>query len=328
MDFGYEVGQFGKAGSVISVAELPSVKARGYWHMGGMSVSASGHIAVTCYNATRPADRKMEIPNQALKEIAKYTPKVFPGRNALWAIHVLDRYGKIIKEDAVPGSSQMAGISIDRNEDIYGLMLGPRQVGDAPYFNEVSCTAFKAKSGATRVLSAGNPGNGVPIPLDANSAPKRPPDIASGPLGKAWFEHAEWLYGGVGTAAKYISYSGGGCWCDQTQMTMDYFARSFLPESDTYSIAVLDAAGNLIPRIGQYGNTDDGVPLDGKLGPPHPRAIGGDEVALFTPRFLATHTDRRLFVSDLGNFRVLSVKLGYHTEERIALGRVPDSDAQ
>jgi hypothetical protein len=35
--------------------------------------------------------------------------------------------------------------------------------------------------------------------------------------------------------------------------------------------------------------------------------------------YLATHSDRRLFVSDVGNARVVSVKLDYHTEERMAL---------
>ena len=54
-------------------------------------------------------------------------------------------------------------------------------------------------------------------------------------------------------------------------------------------------------------------------GPAHPRSIGGDEVGLFYAPYVATHTDRRLFISDLGNHRLLSVKLGYHAEERIAL---------
>ncbi len=54
-------------------------------------------------------------------------------------------------------------------------------------------------------------------------------------------------------------------------------------------------------------------------GPAKTRAIGGDEVALFTPRFLATHTDRRLFISDMGNARILSVKLDYHATQRVPL---------
>jgi hypothetical protein len=82
---------------------------------------------------------------------------------------------------------------------------------------------------------------------------------------------------------------------------------------------VVDSAGNLILRIGTYGNADDGVPLIRDGGPPRPRALGGDEVGLFHGVYLATHSDRRLFVSDVGNARVVSVKLDYHTEERMAL---------
>ena len=48
------------------------------------------------------------------------------------------------------------------------------------------------------------------------------------------------------------------------------------------------------------------------------------EVAFFLPRFCATETDRRLFVSDIGTCSILSVKLGYHAEETVALKDVPD----
>ena len=93
-----------------------------------------------------------------------------------------------------------------------------------------------------------------------------------------------------------------------------------MPETQHYSVAVLDSAGNLVLRIGQYGNVDDGVPLrDSKPRQPHRRAIGGDEVALFRPTHLATDSDRRLFIADGGNSRIVSVKLGYRTEHKTAL---------
>ena len=125
---------------------------------------------------------------------------------------------------------------------------------------------------------------------------------------------------------------------------LDYFRRSFVPETQHASIGVLDTAGNVMLRIGKYGNVDDGIPMrnaDRGLrnedsgtgghagGPgnpqseiPNPRSIGGDEVALFYAPFLGVHSDRRLFVADSGNQRLLSIKLGYHAEERIALERI------
>jgi hypothetical protein len=89
-------------------------------------------------------------------------------------------------------------------------------------------------------------------------------------------------------------------------------------------VAVLDTNGNLITRIGQYGNLEDGKPLVAEGGPRNPRSIGGDEVALFHAAYLGTHTDRRLFVSDAGNRRILSVKLGYHAEHKVSLKDVPN----
>ena len=90
-------------------------------------------------------------------------------------------------------------------------------------------------------------------------------------------------------------------------------------------MAVIDSAGNLILRIGQYGSVDDGKPLIAAGGPAKTRSIGGDEVALVHACFVGTHTDRRIFISDLGNARIVSVKLGYHASEKIALKDVPDA---
>jgi D-serine deaminase-like pyridoxal phosphate-dependent protein len=82
-------------------------------------------------------------------------------------------------------------------------------------------------------------------------------------------------------------------------------------------VAVLDANGNLITRVGTYGNVDSGGP-DSKV------PLAGDGVGLFYAPYVATHTDRRLFIADPGNARILSVKLGYHAEEKILLKNVPD----
>lgn len=55
------------------------------------------------------------------------------------------------------------------------------------------------------------------------------------------------------------------------------------------------------------------------LVPPQPRSIGGDEVALMQPSHVATLSDRYLYIGDVGNGRIVQVKLGYHAEEKVAL---------
>jgi len=151
--------------------------------------------------------------------------------------------------------------------------------------------------------------------VDANR-PKRSIDMRGYTTG--WVEGAEWLYGGVGFCTP------GGCICVNSRFDMDYFNRSFVPEPLIYSVAVLDSNGNLITRIGQYGNVDDGKPLIADGGPPNTRSIGGDEVGLFHANYVGTHTDRRLFIADAGNARIVNVKLGYHAEEKIGLKDVKD----
>ena len=50
---------------------------------------------------------------------------------------------------------------------------------------------------------------------------------------------------------------------------------------------------------------------------PPPNPLGGDEVALLHASYTGTQTDRHLFIGDVGNGRIVSVKLGYHAEERV-----------
>ena len=71
---------------------------------------------------------------------------------------------------------------------------------------------------------------------------------------------------------------------------------------------------------------DDGVPLskNKKLISPVARPLGGDEVALMHGCHVATLSDRYLYIEDIGNGRIVQVRLGYHAEEKIALSGVPD----
>jgi hypothetical protein len=209
-----------------------------------------------------------------------------------------------------------------------------------PPFNFLAGTLMKFRPGKTKILSDDGK---VPILLSPENRPQRAPDLSNLP-GNAWADGAEWFYGGVGWHGKN---HGLGCGCRNTRFALDYFGRSFAPEMDRYSVAVLDTAGNVILRIGTYGNVDDGIPLriadrglrnedsgsgGSRGGPgnpqseiPNPRSIGGDELSLMHGAYVATQTDRRVFVADIGNYRVASVKLGYYAEEKLALKDVKET---
>jgi hypothetical protein len=154
-------------------------------------------------------------------------------------------------------------------------------------------------------------GKDIPVPLQIAHQPKESIDIAGMTTG--WVEGAEWLYGGIGFSTPSA------CICWNSRFCKDFFNRSIAPESLNCSVAVIDSSGNLILRVGKYGNIDDGKPLIAEGGPKEAKSIGGDEVSLFYACYVGAYTDKRLFIADAGNARILSVKLGYNVEEKILI---------
>jgi hypothetical protein len=300
------------------------------WNAGGMGVSPKGHLIVSCCSRAVIADRKAAKQSawerrRGLSSGKPYTPTMYPGRARWQEIHVWNRHGKLVYEDAFPGSTILNGVEMDARDNLYVMAAPNRVLNGKPYFNEMAGTVVKLKPKQAKVLSSKSR---VAIPLAEELFPRRNKDIRSSTAGSAWIEGAEWLYGGVGYGGFNTSRAGGGCHCWNSKFTLDLLARSFAPEMDHYSVAVLDAAGNLILRIGKYGNVDDGQPLVKQGGPASPRSIGGDEVALFHAAFVATHTDRRLYIADGGNARILSVRLGYHATETVQMRDVKEQVGQ
>lgn len=314
---GFGSSRGGRRTDLTSAIVMPSTRP-GCFHQGGMGVSPRGRLAVTNYNIAKPAYRKGEMREiQEAGAVASgrpYTPPMFPGRRRWNEVHVWDHRGKVIHEDAAPGATMMDGIAIDREDNLYMMLAANRVLDGKPYFLERAETLVKVRPGRARIVSDRKE---LPVPLGAR--PNRPADLRRSADGSMWIEGHEWLYGGVGFGGFNSSKGGGGCACWHARFALDYFARSFAPEVDHFSVAVLDTSGNLIVRIGRYGNADDGRPLIAEGGPPRPRSVGGDEVALMDAAYVATHTDRRLFIADGGNQRILSVKLDYHTTERLPL---------
>ena len=259
----------------------------------------------------RPAGR-----HEALfaADLSTRTIELRPSKNGAPLIHVWDKHGKSIIEDAIPGIGGTAyGIALDRDNAVYLMSNATRVLDGKPYLNKLSGTLMKAIPGKSRLIS-----QKASLSLPEFEYPKRPIDLVGNGLGPAWAEGIEWMYGGVGFDGKN---AGNGCACWNARAAFDYFARSFAPEIDRYRIAVLDSSGNLILRIGRYGNCDS-------AGPASLVPLGGDEVGMVHGAYLATHTDHRLFVADGANDRIFSVKLGYHAEEKIAMKDVPDRGAK
>lgn len=313
---GFSSSRDGRRADLVSALVLPAQRP-GCFHQGGMNVSPTGNLVVSCYNDNRPVNRRgeqREVQDAAkIPEGRSYTPQLFPGRKRWNEIHVWDRHGQLLFEDALPGATMMDGIAIDKDNCIYILGSQNRVLDGQPYFLERAETLIKSRPKRAKLASGKR---GLPVPLEPK--PPRPPDLKRSPDGAMWIDGQEWLYGGVGYGGFNSGKGGGGCACWHARFALDYFGRSFAPEVDHFTVAVLDTAGNLVLRVGQYGNVDDGLPL---VSHPqiHSRSIGGDETALFHAAYVATQTDRRLFISDAGNGRIASVKLNYHTTKTLAV---------
>ncbi|MEX0702248.1 MAG: SMP-30/gluconolactonase/LRE family protein [Planctomycetales bacterium] len=316
---------------IASGIRLP-VKNAGLHHHGGMGVSPKGNIVVAVNNygdaklfdETR-RDSYDTYADAKSDEGKPYTPRIFPGRMRYGEVHVYDPHGQLIHEDAVPGLTNLDGVEIDRHDNLYFLSAATRILDGKRYFNDMTSTLIKAPPKRAKMISSSDRAS---VKLPDELRPDRAPELSGGFAGRSWLDGAEWFFGGAGFAGKNAARSGGGCNCYNTRFALDYLSRTFVPEFDHYSVAVLDSAGNLVLRIGRYGNADDGAPLVKEGASPAARSIGGDEVALFYAPYVATHTDRRLFIADPGNGRILSVKLGYHADERVRLQTVVEPAAR
>ncbi len=307
----YGSGGGERSARVLSGAIFPGNRG---WHHGGMHISAKGDIVISALYSVEERERRSESVHTA----EGFQPRMYPGRRYDYGgrfggtlVHVLDRHGQMVHADAVPGlPATINGTAIDERGDIYLLHAAPAVIDGERHFNDHAGTLMKVTPGDNRLLAP----SGAPVPL--TERPDRPLDVRASLSASAWVEGAHWMYTGVGWGG---FNAGTGCACPNARFALDYLARSFTPEIDRYNVGVLDSAGNLILRVGQYGNVDDGVPLVERGGPPNTRSIGGDETSLMFAPYVATHTDHRLFIADPGNARIVSVKLGYHVDERVAL---------
>ena len=306
---GNDGGVGGVSSPVVGALMVPAINAVCY-HQSGFDVNMNGDVIVACKNnaASSKSDGWGNEGMSSVKIYCKYDPIMFPGRlesSTAICIHVWDKHGKQKLVDVVPGAPKADGVFMDINNNIYMQATPPRKINNKELDDGMSSTLFKFKANKGKFLSEGE----APVPLPPTEIPKRSQDMRG-----MWAENSEWAYGGVGYGGFNGSRVGGGCACWFTRFKLDYFARSFTPEPMQYSVSVLDSSGNLILRIGRYGNADS-------AGPKSKEPLGGDEVGLFHPSFIGTHTDHRLFISDIGNERIISVKLEYHINKIIPFAK-------
>jgi len=284
-----------KVGDVISGIRAPVAAG---WHHGGIYVNAKGSLVVSGpYVPEKEGDKQ-------------FLPEMYPGRVGASKlnnmIHIYDKYGKFIKSDVVPGLKDNYGVGLDQYNNVYVMSGATRMVGDKKYPNDWTGTIIKFPFEGARLITKGD----APIQLPPANEPKRAYDLEG-----FWAENAAWFFGGVGFMGKNSSKgvaSGTGCACWNSRMAFDYLNRTFAPELERYSVAILDSNGNLITRVGRYSNRDS-------MGPKSLVPLGGDEVGMIHGAYLGVMSDKALYIADTANDRIVAVKLNYATNEVVGL---------
>lgn len=102
-----------------------------------------------------------------------------------------------------------------------------------------------------------------------------------------------------------------GCVCKEARFDLDDFGRLYVPDVLGFCIRVYDNAGNLVCKLGHYGNVDSAGP-DSRLGDP-PIAFGW-------PMSCGINRAGRLYVADVLNQRIVRVDTTFAAEATATVG--------
>ena len=96
--------------------------------------------------------------------------------------------------------------------------------------------------------------------------------------------------------------NGGGCYCDwpDTHVAVDAADRIFVADVDLHMVKVLDSAGNMIARIGRWGNAETTPGPDGDA-----RRVG------FRFLYCLAAAGDSLYVSDKDLRRIAKIRMDY-----------------
>jgi hypothetical protein len=146
---------------------------------------------------------------------------------------------------------------------------------------------------------------------DPGKAPAGATAYMDGYLGKRLkVEGALWRYPECGIVpSSNLRWGDPACCCLVSDLDADPYGRVYVPNAFRFTVDRLDTAGNLIERIGGYGNADSAGP---KSRLPKP------EIAFASPCHLDVAAGR-LYVSDRVNQRITAIRFEWSAEKTCRL---------
>ncbi len=301
----------------------------------GIGVNLNGEVSVlsNIYDPKTIGGLTTEIRGSSsyqrlmrLQQLTGYRPLRFPGRSQAGqsTVWVFNSRGELKSKDVIAGLQVgSCGIQTDVEGNLYVGFAGTPAVDGKPFLPGTGAVVKFVPTGgkffgdwATKLplkeLPSRSPdffvasARRTDVPATRLFLKRRDFFLPGQAAHKLWVKGALWAYGGL---SSMVTVKSGSCTCPNNRFALDYYARSFIPETYRFSVGVVDTNGNLITRIGRYGNEDS-------RGPGNPVLVGGDEIAFAFPCFVAVK-DGELYVSDSGNDRMVQVFLEYHREETL-----------
>ena len=292
-----------------------------------MGVAPNGDLYIPC--GIRTGDKAL------LKKNGLEAPTIKNMYNNPFAASLLKIYsakGKLKCLSAMPGLGPSQGIEIGRSGSVYMAL-------------ECQPTGIKTPEGLAAGAKSSPHYWGTVVKFDA-----RLNQYPIGSIRGRWSKKIEgkpthnwgmahWGYNGpVRIEGMLWDYPGmstfrqRNCMCPKSNISMDGFERLYVPALHSCSINVLDANGNMVARIGAYGNADsrgkDSPVPDPETGELRPRRKGDPEdlksplaepeIGLCHPNFTAV-TDEALYINDRGNERIVRAVLEYKTVKEVAV---------
>jgi DNA-binding beta-propeller fold protein YncE len=207
--------------------------------------------------------------------------------------------GKYVKEPVIDnvGNVRAGCVKVDADNNIYLGMPGYPKSHKLPY-----------KSGgdwfASTVVKT-RPGNKAFGPRKGQAKPAGATDWAG--------KHSmRWLGGVVnayphqapnGMARRHLS-----CTCKEARFDLDLYGRLYIPNVLTYRITVVDNAGNVIKKIGHYGNADS-------MGPGEKSLVKKPAIPLGFPMSVGAVPDsNHIYVGDPLNNRIVRIDTSWAAE--------------
>jgi RNA polymerase sigma factor (sigma-70 family) len=231
--------------------------------------------------------------------------------------------GSLKHASALPGGDFIpGGIRVTRNGNVYTSM-GCRLDGQPPDGIVPGAPTWGQYGTLFRFDSAFDK---YPVGRRLDPAPGEKPKYVGGKHNSKSVEPIRWDYSGMSPVNSLT-----GCRCFLSRFDLDGYERAWVPAAHSYSVNVLDANGNVISRIGTYGNLDsrgkNSPVADPKTGQLRPRRADdpadlkppkelAEQIGFLMPRFVAA-SDEALYVVDCGNQRIVRCALGYHAEETV-----------